>query len=96
MSAAVAARPGSGCRVPGTCADAAWPGAGAGAGAGPGRPLALGRDARARLGGAVRALLDTPVLDGVPDAVRLAVLVLASRTPSETGVVVIRTEELAR
>lgn len=35
-------------------------------------------------------------LEGVSDAVRLAVLVLASRTPSETGVVEIRTSELGR
>ncbi|MEU6601978.1 hypothetical protein ABZ944_33200 [Streptomyces flaveolus] len=35
-------------------------------------------------------------LDGASDAVRLAVLVLASRTPSETGVVEIRTSELGR
>ncbi|MFB7076484.1 hypothetical protein [Streptomyces sp. NPDC056308] len=61
-----------------------------------GHPLSLGRDARARLGGAVRTLLDLAGLDGVPDAVRLAVLVLASRTPSETGVVEIRTSELGR
>ncbi|MDX3587547.1 hypothetical protein [Streptomyces europaeiscabiei] len=61
-----------------------------------GHPLSLGRDARARLGGAVRALLDVAGLDGAPDAVRLAVLVLASRTPSETGVVEIRTSELGR
>ncbi len=59
-------------------------------------PLSLGRDARARLGGAVRALLDLAGLDGAPDAVRLAVLVLASRTPSERGVVEIRTSELGR
>ncbi|WP_456340923.1 hypothetical protein [Streptomyces microflavus] len=61
-----------------------------------GHPLSLGRDARARLGGAVRALLDVDGLDGAVDAVRLAVLVLASRTPSETGVVKIRTSELGR
>ncbi|MGR6541127.1 hypothetical protein [Streptomyces rochei] len=61
-----------------------------------GHPLSLGRDARARLGGAVRALLDVADLDGASDAVRLAVLVLASRTPSETGVVEIRTSELGR
>lgn len=61
-----------------------------------GHPLSLGRDARARLGGAVRALLDAAGLDGASDAVRLAVLVLASRTPSETGVVEIRTSELGR
>ncbi|MFE6985808.1 hypothetical protein [Streptomyces griseus] len=61
-----------------------------------GHPLSLGRDARARLGGAVRALLDADGLDGASDAVRLAVLVLASRTPSETGVVEIRTSELGR
>ncbi|QNT98382.1 hypothetical protein HEP81_08154 (plasmid) [Streptomyces griseofuscus] len=61
-----------------------------------GHPLSLGRDARARLGGAVRTLLDLAGLDGAPDAVRLAVLVLASRTPSETGVVKIHTSELGR
>ncbi|MGW7109587.1 hypothetical protein ACWGHU_25920 [Streptomyces xanthophaeus] len=44
----------------------------------------------------MRALLDVAGLDGAPDAVRLAVLVLASRTPSETGVVEIRTSELGR
>ncbi|AEY94198.1 hypothetical protein SHJG_p1067 (plasmid) [Streptomyces hygroscopicus subsp. jinggangensis 5008] len=59
-------------------------------------PLSLGRDARARLGGAVRALLGVAGLDGASDAVRLAVLVLAARTPSETGVVEIRTGELGR
>ncbi|MEU5958778.1 hypothetical protein [Streptomyces sp. NPDC047525] len=63
---------------------------------GRGRPLSLGRDTRARLGGAVRALLDVAGLDGASDAVRLAVLVLASRTPSEIGVVEIRTSELGR
>ncbi|MGW6880200.1 hypothetical protein ACWGEU_08030 [Streptomyces goshikiensis] len=61
-----------------------------------GHPLSLGRDARARLGGAVRALLAVAGLDGASDAVRLAVLVLASRTPSETGMVRIRTSELGR
>lgn len=61
-----------------------------------GHPLSLGEDARARLGGAVRMLLGLAGLDGAPDAVRLAVLVLASRTPSETGVVEIRTRELGR
>lgn len=63
---------------------------------GAGHPLSLGRDARARLGRAVRVLLDVAGLDGASDAVRLAVLVLASRTPSETGVVQIRTSELGR
>ncbi|MEU1129605.1 hypothetical protein ABZ383_07020 [Streptomyces sp. NPDC005900] len=61
-----------------------------------GHPLSLGRDARVRLGGAVRSLLDLAGLDGASDAVRLAVLVLASRTPSETGEVEIRTLELGR
>ncbi|SDE33152.1 hypothetical protein F610DRAFT_06845 [Streptomyces sp. LaPpAH-199] len=61
-----------------------------------GHPLSLGQDARGRLGGAVHALLDTTGLAGASDAVRLAVLVLASRTPSETGVVEIRTSELGR
>ncbi|MCE0446787.1 hypothetical protein LT493_26005 [Streptomyces tricolor] len=37
-----------------------------------------------------------PGLEGAPDAVRLAVVVLASRTPSESGVVEIRTGELGR
>ncbi|MFJ9931385.1 hypothetical protein ACIRU5_35875 [Streptomyces misionensis] len=41
-------------------------------------------------------LLDLDGLNGAPDAVRLAVLVLASRTPSETGVVKIHTSELGR
>ncbi|WP_232838697.1 hypothetical protein [Streptomyces geranii] len=63
---------------------------------GPAHPLALGRDAQARLGGAVRTLLDADGLEGMSDAVRLAVIVLASRTPSETGVVEIRTPELGR
>ncbi|MEU3602263.1 hypothetical protein ABZ714_26625 [Streptomyces sp. NPDC006798] len=49
-----------------------------------------------RLRTAVRALLDLPGLESAPDAVRLAVLVLVSRTPSETGVVEIRTAELGR
>ncbi len=62
----------------------------------PAPPLALGRDAQARLSGALRALLDVPGLEGVSDAVRLAVIVLASRTPSESGEVEIRTSELGR
>ncbi|MEU1407857.1 hypothetical protein ABZ471_36970 [Streptomyces sp. NPDC005728] len=44
----------------------------------------------------MRTLLDVAGLDDALDAVRLAVLVLASRTPSETGVVEIRTSELGR
>ncbi|MGA5424389.1 hypothetical protein [Streptomyces lavendulocolor] len=44
----------------------------------------------------MRTLLDAAGLDGASDAVRLAVLVLASRTPSEKGVVEIRTSELGR
>ncbi|WP_239146367.1 hypothetical protein [Streptomyces sp. SID10815] len=44
----------------------------------------------------MHALLDTAGLAGASDAVRLAVLVLASRTPWETGVVEIRTSELGR
>ncbi|MDG4537109.1 hypothetical protein [Streptomyces sp. AV19] len=44
----------------------------------------------------MRALLDVPGLEGASDAARLAVVVLASRTPSETGVVEIRTGELGR
>ncbi|WP_239577181.1 hypothetical protein [Streptomyces californicus] len=44
----------------------------------------------------MHALLDTAGLAGASDAVRLAVLVLASRTPWESGVVEIRTSELGR
>ncbi|MFH8939544.1 hypothetical protein [Streptomyces griseosporeus] len=44
----------------------------------------------------MRALLDVAGLGGASDAVRLAVLVLAARTPSETGLVEIRTSELGR
>ncbi|MGW4359467.1 hypothetical protein ACWEKU_12005 [Streptomyces californicus] len=44
----------------------------------------------------MRALLDAGGLEDASDAVRLAVLVLVSRTPSETGVVEIRTSELGR
>ncbi|WP_331756465.1 hypothetical protein [Streptomyces microflavus] len=61
-----------------------------------GHPLALGRGTCARLKGAVRALLDADGLAGMPDPVRLAVVVLASRTPSESGEVEIRTAELGR
>ncbi|MFF3516578.1 hypothetical protein [Streptomyces sp. NPDC002573] len=63
---------------------------------GPAHPLVLGRDARARLVGAVRALLDAEGLEGASDAVRLATIVLVSRTPSASGVVEIRTRELGR
>ncbi|MGW2770160.1 hypothetical protein [Streptomyces sp. NPDC001275] len=63
---------------------------------GPAHPLPLGQGARVRLVGAVRALLDATGLEGVSDAVRLAVIVLASRTPSSSGVVEIRTPELGR
>ncbi|MEU0950294.1 hypothetical protein ABZ379_47850 [Streptomyces canus] len=45
---------------------------------------------------AVRTLLDSPGLEEASDPVRLAVVVLASRTPSETGVVEIRARELGR
>ncbi|WP_326681018.1 hypothetical protein [Streptomyces sp. NBC_01237] len=61
-----------------------------------GHPLVLSEDACSRLKGAVRALLDADGLDGMPDPVRLAVVVLASRTPSESGEVEIRTAELGR
>ncbi|MEV5784561.1 hypothetical protein AB0L42_26660 [Streptomyces sp. NPDC052287] len=45
----------------------------------------------------MRALLNASGLDGaVSDSVRLAVVVLAARTPSETGVVEIRARELGR
>ncbi|MGW4040852.1 hypothetical protein ACWEIM_32030 [Streptomyces sp. NPDC004778] len=63
---------------------------------GQGHPLALGRRTRVRLRAAVHALLDLEDLRDETSAVRLAVLVLASRTPSETGVVEIRTPELGR
>ncbi|MEV5083174.1 hypothetical protein AB0K74_31615 [Streptomyces sp. NPDC056159] len=73
-----------------------WVPAQAGPVRGPAHPLALGQGARVRLVGAVRALLDVTGLEGVSDAVRLAVIVLASRTPSSSGVVEIRTPELGR
>ncbi|MEU0060389.1 hypothetical protein [Streptomyces sp. NPDC006334] len=41
-------------------------------------------------------MLDSPGLEEASDPVRLAVVVLASRTPSETGVVEIRARELGR
>ncbi len=63
---------------------------------GAGRPLALGRDARARLGAAVRTLLEAAGVESASDAVRLATVVLAARTPSASGVVQIRTGELGR
>ncbi|MFD3567401.1 hypothetical protein [Streptomyces sp. NPDC058667] len=44
----------------------------------------------------MRSLLDVAGLEGASDAVRLAVLVLASRTPSKNGVVKIHTSELGR
>ncbi|MFZ3573817.1 hypothetical protein ACOKM5_43535 [Streptomyces sp. BH097] len=59
-------------------------------------PLSLGRDVRARLRGAVHALLEAPGLEGVSDSVRLAVLVLASRKPAEADEVLIRRKELGR
>lgn len=59
-------------------------------------PLALGRGTRARLKAVVQTLLAAPGLAGVPDAVRLAVIILASRTPAATGVVEMRTGELGR
>ncbi|MFC9295787.1 hypothetical protein ACFTWH_10735 [Streptomyces sp. NPDC057011] len=61
---------------------------------GPGRPLALGPVARARLGGAVRTLIEAH--GAVGDAIRLAAVVLAARTPAATGRVEIRTRELGR
>ncbi|MFJ6384662.1 hypothetical protein ACIQI7_32230 [Kitasatospora sp. NPDC092039] len=64
-------------------------------------PLALTAVMRSRLRGAVRALLAEPGLAGAPDAVRVAAVVLLSRTPKEagsveTGSVVIRKGELGR
>lgn len=58
--------------------------------------LSLGSDMQARLRGVVRALLDAPGLEGAPYAVQLAVVVLASRTPWGSGVVEIRTSQVAR
>jgi hypothetical protein len=59
-----------------------------------GHPLALSRATRRRLRAAVRALLDA--VQGAPDSVRWATIVLASRTPVTSGRVVIRTRELGR
>ncbi|MFE4356153.1 hypothetical protein [Kitasatospora sp. NPDC056800] len=59
-------------------------------------PLALTAVMRSRLRGAVRALLAEPGLASAPDPVRLAAVVLLSRTPEETGSVLIRKGELGR
>ncbi|MFD4904164.1 hypothetical protein [Kitasatospora purpeofusca] len=59
-------------------------------------PLALSPGMRLRLRAAVRALLAVPGLAGAPDPVRLAAVVLMSRTPHETRAVVIRKSELGR
>ncbi|WBP91972.1 hypothetical protein [Kitasatospora cathayae] len=59
-------------------------------------PLTLTEVMRSRLRSAVRALLAEPGLAGAPDPVRLAAVVLMSRTPKETGSVVIRKAELGR
>jgi hypothetical protein len=61
-----------------------------------GHPLALGLETRARLHGAVKQLLATPGLVGAPDAVRLAAVVLAAKTPDASGWVEITTRELGR
>ncbi|MFI8085864.1 hypothetical protein ACIF6L_34380 [Kitasatospora sp. NPDC086009] len=59
-------------------------------------PLVLSPGMRLRLRAAVRALLAAPGLVGAPDPVRLAAVVLMSRTPYETRAVVIRKGELGR
>ncbi|WP_152628130.1 hypothetical protein [Streptacidiphilus neutrinimicus] len=70
--------------------------------AGAERRLALGRQMRARLRGAVQALLSEPGFADASDAVRLAAVVLLAKTPLEAkagrelGVVAIRTGELGR
>ena len=68
---------------------------------GPGHPLALGRRTRARLRAAVHELLADPGLAGADDAVRLAAVVLAAKSPAlvrpeDDGVVEIRSGELGR
>ena len=63
---------------------------------GPGHALALGRRTRVRLRGAVRRLLADPGLAGAPDAVRLAVVVLAAKTWEKSGWSEITTRELGR
>ncbi|MFJ4679269.1 hypothetical protein [Kitasatospora sp. NPDC088783] len=59
-------------------------------------PLVLSSVMRARLDGAVRALLGSPGLVGQSDAVRFAAVVLMARTPADGGVVTIRKGELGR
>ncbi|MFJ7004177.1 hypothetical protein ACIQWY_29730 [Streptomyces albidoflavus] len=59
-------------------------------------PLVLHQDSRARLRAAVHAILDSEELRHADHAVQLAVLVAASRTPEEHGVVVITSRELGR
>ncbi|GAB2606649.1 hypothetical protein GCM10027168_44360 [Streptomyces capparidis] len=59
-------------------------------------PLVLGPVMQARLRNAVRALLDVPGLEGAPDPVRWAVVVLVSRTPADAEDVVLSSRELGR
>ncbi|MEV4442797.1 GIY-YIG nuclease family protein, partial [Streptomyces sp. NPDC049577] len=61
-----------------------------------GHPLALSMETRVRLGRAVRELLNTPALVGAPDPVRLALLVLAARTPWGKDLVKITSRELGQ
>ncbi len=63
---------------------------------GPGDPLALSRGMRARLFTAVRSLLADASLQGAPDAVRLAAVVLLAKAPARSVVMQLRAGELAR
>ncbi|MGV4985812.1 GIY-YIG nuclease family protein [Streptomyces sp. NRAIS4] len=59
-------------------------------------PLGLNTNSRLRLGRAVRVLLDAPGLMNASDPVRLAVLVLAARTPWATGLVETTSRDLGQ
>lgn len=62
----------------------------------PGHPLQLGRHTRSRLEGAVRILLADPTLAGLPDAARLAALVLYAKSSADSTRTRIWAAELGR
>lgn len=63
---------------------------------GPGDPLVLNRAMRARLHAAVRCLLADKSLEGVPDSVRLAAVVLLAKAPARSAVLRLRAGEMGR
>ncbi|MER8091511.1 hypothetical protein ABTZ57_42530 [Streptomyces sp. NPDC094048] len=63
---------------------------------GPGDPLVLNRAMQARLYAAVRCLLADKSLEGVPDSVRLAAVVLLAKAPARSAVLRLRAREMGR